>query len=606
MIEKVNENPAFLKKISIEELKNLAKEIREFIIDVVSKNGGHLSSNLGIVELTLSIHRVFNIPPDKVIWDVGHQCYTHKILTGRYKNFSSLRKLGGISGFPEPQENKTDIFHTGHAGTAISSSTGLRIGQEILKTEGKVIAVIGDGSLTNGVTFEGLNFLGSRKKNLLVILNDNRMSISPTKGALSYYLTRLITSPVINKPREEFVEIIKKIPTVGEEILKIAKEIEKKTKLLIIPGVFFEKLGLRYFGPIDGHDILHLIEILENIKEIKEPVLLHVITKKGKGYKFAEENPERFHSASPFNIETGKFREKERISTSDFVGNLLCEMAEKEDFVVITAAMEKGLGLKNFTEKYPERIFDVGIAESHGIVFASGLAKAGVKVIVGIYSTFLQRGFDQIFHDICLQNLPVIFLVDRAGLVGEDGPTHHGVFDISFLRIFPNIKIFAPYSLENLKEVIENSLKENSPVFIRYPKDALPEKIEKEITSNSKIVIVGIGSMAENSLRAVDILKNEGIEVSFFAMDRIKPVDENLIEKIKNFEYIITVEENVKTGGFGSSIIETFAERKLERKFLLLGIPDRFIEHGKRDILLEKVYLTPEKISEKIREFLND
>ncbi|MCD6407838.1 1-deoxy-D-xylulose-5-phosphate synthase, partial [bacterium] len=308
IIEKVNEDPSILKKLSIEELRNLAQEIREFIIEVVSKNGGHLSSNLGVVELTLSIHRVFNIPPDKVIWDVGHQCYTHKILTGRYKNFPSLRKFEGISGYPDPEESKTDIFHTGHAGTAISSSTGLKIGQEILNTEGKVIAVIGDGSLTNGVTFEGLNFLGSVKKNLLVILNDNKMSISPTKGALSYYLTKLITSPVINKPREEFVEIIKKIPTVGEEILKIAKEIEKKTKLLIIPGVFFEKLGLRYFGPIDGHDIVHLIEILENIKEIKEPVLLHVITRKGKGYKFAEENPESFHSASPFDIKTGKFK----------------------------------------------------------------------------------------------------------------------------------------------------------------------------------------------------------------------------------------------------------------------------------------------------------
>ncbi|HRR96546.1 MAG TPA: 1-deoxy-D-xylulose-5-phosphate synthase [Candidatus Ratteibacteria bacterium] len=605
IIEILNENPSELKNLNSEGLENLANEIRETIIETVSKNGGHLASNLGVVELTIALHYVFNIPPDKIIWDVGHQCYTHKILTGRYKKFNTIRTPDGLSGFPSPDENNADVFFTGHAGTSISSSTGLKYGLEKQEGNSKVISVIGDGSLTNGLTFEGLNFLGSVKKNVIVILNDNRMSISPTKGALSYYLTKLITSPILNRPKEEFTEIIKKFPGVGDDLLKIASDIEQKAKFLIVPGVFFEKLGLRYLGPIDGHDIIQLVDILENIKEIQQPVVLHIITKKGKGYEFAEKNPCLFHSASPFDIKTGEFIKEEKNTPSIFTGNLLEKMAEENEFFVITAAMEIGLGLENFAKKFPERFFDVGIAESHAIVLAGGIAKTGMKVIVSIYSTFLQRGFDQIFHDICLQKLPVIFLVDRSGIVGEDGPTHHGNFDISFLRVLPNIKIFAPYSLKNIEEIIRNSFKETStPTFIRYPKGHLPEDIEKERGDKKrKITLLGVGSMAEITHNVCDILNSENIPCLSIAIDRIKPLDDKIDDYLSS-DVIATFEENTIIGGFGSSIAEYIADKRVKRDLLIFGLPDKYIEQGDRKQLLDKYGLSERKIVDKIRGIL--
>jgi len=607
LIEKVNNNPSELKKLDTEELKKLAEEIRELIVSTVSKNGGHLSSNLGVVELTIALHKTFDIPPDKIIWDVGHQCYTHKILTGRYKNFETIRKYNGLSGFPSPSESETDIFITGHAGTAITFEFSPSFSRPIFKPVEEEIAVIGDGSLTNGLTFEGLNFLGSIKKNLIVILNDNRMSISPTKGALSYYLTKLITSPLVNKPREELIEMLNKIPGIGKDLLKIASDIEKKTKWLLVPGIFFEKLGLRYFGPIDGHDIQQLTDILLNIKEIEQPVVLHIITKKGKGYKFAEENPSIFHSASPFDIKTGKFLKEKKITPSIFAGKILEKLAEKEKkLFVITAAMEIGLGLEKFAEKFPDRFFDVGISETHAIVLAAGLAKSGMKVFVPIYSTFLQRGFDQIFHDICLQKLPVIFLIDRSGIVGADGPTHHGNFDISFLRLFPDLKIFTPYSLKNMEEIIENSLEEKLPVFIRYPKGYLPDTLEKERGEKKrKITILGAGSMAEVSHNVCDILNEEKIPTMSVAIERVKPVEDK-IEKYIEGDIIVTVEENTIIGGFGSSISEYLSEKNIKKTLLKFGLPDKFIEQGERKDILEKYGLSPEKIVEKIKEFVND
>ncbi|MCM8772532.1 MAG: 1-deoxy-D-xylulose-5-phosphate synthase [Candidatus Omnitrophica bacterium] len=604
ILEQIKDNYSLLKNLSIDELNQLCEEIRNLIIKVVSKNGGHLSSNLGTVEITVAIHRVFDIPPDKIIWDVGHQCYTHKILT-RYQKFESLRKYKGISGFPNPSENPNDIFLVGHAGTSISSAVGLKIGKDYKKENEKIIAFIGDGSLTNGLTFEGLNFLGSIKKNVKIILNDNKMSISPTKGALSYYLTKLITSPVINKPRKEFVEILKKIPTIGDDILKLTKEIEKKAKFLIIPGVFFEKLGIRYFGPIDGHDIEQLIEILENIKNIEEPVILHIITKKGKGYRFAEENPEKFHSVFPFKIETGEIKEEKR-TNSKFVGQILEELAEKYEFFVITAAMEKGLGLENFAQKYPDRFFDVGIAESNAVVVASGIAKTGINVFVAIYSTFLQRAYDQILHDICLQNLPVIFLIDRSGIVGEDGPTHHGIFDISFLRSIPNLKIYAPYSLENLKKIIENSIFEKMPVFIRYPRDILPESLKEEYDEENKISIVPVGSLSFNSYFAYEKLKKENYKANFIPVSQILPIEKTQLGKILTSDKIITIEENVLSCGFGSYILEILSDMRIKKDVLRIGLPCVFIEHGDRDLLLDEYGLSPEKIYLRIKEFIND
>ncbi len=603
LLQEIKNDYSLIKTLSIEQLNQLCSEIREFIIEVVSKNGGHLSSNLGSVEITIALHRVFNIPPDKIIWDVGHQCYTHKILT-RCNQFETLRKYKGISGFPNPKESQTDIFLVGHAGTSISSATGLKIGNDFKESKEHIIAFIGDGSLTNGITFEGLNFLGDIKKNVKIILNDNKMSISPTKGAISYYLTKFITSPLVNKPKEEFVEILKKIPSIGKEVLKLTKEIEKKTKFLIVPGVFFEKLGIRYFGPIDGHDLPQLIEILENIKEINEPLVLHIITKKGKGYSFAEKEPEKFHSIGPFDIKTGEeiIRQK---TNSKFVGQILEEIAKKFEFFVITAAMEKGLGLENFSKNYPDRFFDVGIAESNAVIVASGIAKSGLPVFVAIYSTFLQRTYDQIFHDICLQNLPVIFLIDRAGLVGEDGPTHNGIFDISFLRTIPNLKIYAPYSLESLKKTIENAINEKIPTFIRYPRDILPEKIDEQIIEGSNIVILGVGSMSLNSFIAFQKLKNENINLSFIPVNQIKPIDEELMKKIEKFDKIITVEENIRLCGFGSYLLEVFSDNGIKKELLRIGLPDTFIEHGDRNLLLDKYGLSSEKIYEKIKEFLN-
>lgn len=602
LIEKVSKEPGLLKNFSLKELDELSEEIRRVIIETVSGNGGHLSSNLGVVELTVALHRTFSIPPDKLIWDVGHQCYAHKLLTGRNERFSRLRKYGGISGFPCPEESITDVFKTGHAGTAVSAACGIKTGQDFNQDTSKVIAVIGDGSLTNGLTFEGLNFIGSHKKNVLIVLNDNKMSISPTKGALSYYLTKFISSPFLNRPREEFVEILKKIPSVGDEILHIAKNLEKKTKYLLVPGVFFEKMGLTYFGPIDGHDTNQILDILENVKDIKEPVLLHVLTKKGKGYKFAEERPDDFHGAGPFEVKTGQFIKNSGRTPSpgNCAGRVLEKIAEKDEkLVVLTAAMEKGLGLENFAARFPDRFFDVGIAEGHCIVFAAGLVKTGMKVVVAIYSTFLQRGYDQIFHDVCLQKLPVVFLVDRAGIVGEDGPTHQGVFDLSFLRTLPGLKIFTPYSIENLEKLIAEAVNAELPCFIRYPKGGLPEKLRGTSPAGSKIAVLACGSMAKPSLEACEILTGEGLPVSFFPVDVVKPVDEKLMEgKINSFDRIITVEENSIVGGFGSSILEYFNNKK---EVFRLGLPDTFIEQGDRETLLEMYGLTAGKIAEKIK-----
>ncbi len=601
LIERVSKEPSLLKRLSLTKLEELSKEIRQVIIETVAVNGGHLSSNLGIVELTVALHRTFDIPPDKVIWDVGHQCYVHKLLTGRLKDFPGLRRYKGLTGYPSPEESITDLFKTGHAGTAVSSASGLKIGQDFQQEKSKVIAVIGDGSLTNGLTFEGLNFIGSQKKNIIIVLNDNKMSISSTKGALSYYLTKVISSPIFNRPKEELVEILKRIPSVGDDILQAAKNLEKRTKYLLVPGVFFENLGLRYFGPIDGNDIRQLLDILVNIKEMKEPVLLHIVTKKGKGYRFAEERPDDFHSAGPFDIKTGQFIKKKDLfqSPGNFAGKVLEKIAEKEKrLVVLTAAMEKGLGLEDFARKFPDRFFDVGIAEGHCIVFAAGLAKAGMKVVVAIYSTFLQRGYDQIFHDICLQKLPVLFLIDRAGIVGEDGPTHHGAFDISFLRTLPGLKIFTPYSLENLERLILMAINEKTPCFIRYPKGELPEKLQAMDMPSSKMAVLGCGSMAQYSLKACGILAGEGLSVSCFPVDSIKPLDSNLMEdRISSFDRIITVEENSIVGGFGSSIKEYFHNKEI----FMIGLPDDFVEHGDRDVLLKKYGLTPEGIAEKIK-----
>ncbi|MCM8821271.1 MAG: 1-deoxy-D-xylulose-5-phosphate synthase [Candidatus Omnitrophica bacterium] len=601
LLEKIDQSPEIIKTLSRKQLEKLCQEIREKIISVVSINGGHLASNLGVVEITVALHYFLKIPPDRIIFDVGHQSYTHKLLTGRLKKFDALRKYGGISGFPNPQESETDLFITGHAGTAISCALGLQTADELNGGSAKTVVVIGDGSLTNGVTLEGLNNLGSSKKNILVILNDNNFSISRTRGALSYYLTRLITMPVLTKSKEEIKEIIEKIPGVGEQIVKVGENIEQKTKYLIIPGVFFEKLGIKYFGPIDGHDINQILDVLKNIFFYQGPVLLHTITRKGKGYKHSEDNPEKFHSVGPFDVKTGE-QLGQKTSTGFFVGNLLEELGEKHNFCVITSAMEYGLGFDRFAKKFPDRFFDVGIAESHSIIFGAGLAKAGKKVFIGIYSTFLQRTYDQIFHDICLQNLPVVILIDRAGIISGDGPTHQGIYDLAVLQTIPNITIFCPYSIKNLREILELTIDCKMPVAVRYPKEMLAEDVQK-IKKGGRILCLATGSIASAMGRVCACLNEQKIAVDFMPVSRVKPLQQDVIDALPEYEKVITCEEAIISGGFGSNVLELCNEKFPNVRVFRLGLPQTFLETGSRDELLKDFNLDKEGLEKSIKNF---
>jgi len=599
LLEKVNQSPGILKNFSKKELEQLCCEIREKIIETVSINGGHLASNLGMVEITVVLHYLLNIPEDRIIFDVGHQAYAHKLLTGRLEKFNTLRKHHGISGFPDPDESNADIFITGHAGTAISCALGLQTAEDLKGGKAKTVVVIGDGSLTNGVTFEGLNNLGTSGKKILVILNDNNFSISKTRGALSYYLTKLITMPVLIKSKEELKEIIEKIPGIGEQIVKVSQNIEQKTKYLVIPGVFFEKLGIKYFGPIDGHDITQLLDVLKNINSYNGPVILHTITRKGKGYIYAEQNPEKFHSIGPFDIETGK-QLNQKPSTGSFVGSFLEEAGDKYDFCVITAAMEHGLGFDGFAKKFPHRFFDVGIAESHSLIFAAGMARSGKKTFVGIYSTFLQRTYDQIFHDICLQNLPVVILIDRAGIVSGDGPTHQGIYDISFLRTIPGITIFCPYSLKNLHDILELSLEFKSPAAIRYPREKLEDDVQ-EIRKNAKILCLATGSIASTVKKACMDLNENGIDVDFVPVSQVKPLENKVEKMLSKYNKIITCEEAIISGGFGTSILELCNDRFTNIRVFRLGLPETYIKIGSRDELLKDFNLDEKGLIENLK-----
>ncbi|MCX7704829.1 MAG: 1-deoxy-D-xylulose-5-phosphate synthase [bacterium] len=601
LLEKVNKNPENLKSFSKKELEILCQEIRRKILHTVSVNGGHLASNLGIVEITVALHYILKIPPDRIIFDVGHQTYPHKLLTGRLEKFHTLRKYGGISGFPNPSESETDLFITGHAGTAISTAIGLQTAEDLKGGKARTVVVIGDGSLTNGVTFEGLNNLGSSRKNILIILNDNNFSISKTRGALSYYLTRWITMPVVNKSKEEIKEIIEKIPRIGEQIIRVGENLEQKTKYLIIPGIFFEKLGIKYFGPIDGNDISQILDVLKNIILYQGPVVLHAITRKGKGYTYAEQNPEKYHSIGPFDIKTGQ-QNSHSTTTGKLVGKFLEQSAEKYDFYVVTAAMEYGLGFESFAKKFPHRFFDVGIAESHCVIFAAGLAKNRKKPFVGIYSTFLQRTYDQIFHDICLQNLGVILLVDRAGIVSEDGPTHQGIYDLPFLRTLPNFTIFCPYSIKNLYEILNLSLNTENPMVIRYPKELLVEEMQ-EIKKGGKILCLATGSIASVAFKACEYLNQQGYVIDFIPVSRIKPIEDGVEKILCQYKKIVTCEEGIITGGFGSSILEVCNEKYRDFKVLRIGFPETFIGTGSRNEILKKYFLDEVGIKNRIQDF---
>jgi 1-deoxy-D-xylulose-5-phosphate synthase len=599
-LEKIN-SPKDLKKLSIEELNLLAGEIRERIISVVSKTGGHLSSNLGSVELSLALHYCLDTPLDKIIFDTGHQAYTHKILTGRNKDFDTLRQFKGLSGFPDPDESEYDVFKTGHSSTAVSIALGLAVARDRNNSKEKIVCVIGDGSLSGGLCFEGLNNAGHLNRDILIILNTNEMSISRVTGALSTYINKIISLPIYNRFRRALEEFIKTRIPKGSRLLRLADKFEEGLKGLFIPGVFFEEMGFRYFGPLDGHNLEVLIPTLKNILLLSGPIILHVVTKKGKGYEPAEKEPTKFHSAPPFGID----KEREKTYTEVFSKKLVELAREDQKILAITAAMPEGTGLNLFRENFPDRFFDVGIAESHAVCFAAGLAKGGLKPVVAIYSTFLQRAYDQIIEEISLQNLPIILAIDRAGIVGEDGQTHQGIFDIVYLRHIPNLVLMAPKDGEELERMLEFAIKLNKPVAIRYPKDKLPTTNQLPITKlelgkaeilreGKDIAIISLGSMVIPSLEASFLLEKKNISSLVINARFAKPLDLDLFKKIES-RFIFTVEEGSIEGGFGSSIQET-----LEKRIIRIGLPSEFIPHGKRQILLEKYGLVAEGIAKRI------
>lgn len=591
-----------VKNLSIRQINALAKEIRTFLIENVSKTGGHLASNLGVVEMTLALHKVFNSPKDKIIWDVGHQSYVHKIITGRKDKFNTLRQYKGISGFPKRSESDHDIFETGHSSTSISAGLGMALARDIKGEKHEVISVIGDGAMTAGMAFEALNQAGDTRTKLIVVLNDNEMSISKNVGGLSHYLDRIRTAPTYFKMKEDVESLLNSIPAIGKKVFKTAEKAKDSLKYFLVPGIVFEEIGFKYLGPVDGHNISELIGAYNRAKSVKGPVIIHVVTRKGKGYLPAEKDPDQYHSASPFAIDTGKPLNKSTgYKYSNVFGDVLTEMAEEDDKIVaITAAMPSGTGLNKFKSKYSSRFFDVGIAEQHGVTLAAGLANAGLRPYYAVYSTFLQRGFDQVLHDVCIQNLPVTFAIDRAGLVGNDGETHHGVFDFSYLTPIPNITIMAPKDKVEFINMIRYSSKVEGPVALRYPRGycwenndlkAVPIEYGKgEILSKGdNIAIIAVGKMVEIAYEVINRFKEEGQDLTLVNGRFIKPLDEEMIlQMAKEHRILITVEDNVISGGFGSGINDLIIKNNCKCEVSNLGIPDVFIEHGDTDILFEK------------------
>lgn len=610
-INKVND----IKDIPKEEYDELADEIRNFLIEVISKNGGHLASNLGVVELTMALHLALDLPEDKIIFDVGHQSYTHKILTGRKEVFDELRSYGGMSGFPKRRENECDCFDTGHSSTSISAGLGIVTANEIMRKKGTVVSVIGDGALSGGMAYEGLNNAARLKRNFIIILNDNNMSISENVGGMSTYLSNLRAGEAYNELKNGVVDVLNKIPAIGGKLVTKIRKTKSSIKQLVIPGMLFEDMGITYLGPVDGHNINQLVKIISEAKKLDHAVLIHVITKKGKGYIPAEKHPSSFHGVEPFNIQTGlPLTKKEKPTYTDVFAKGIVKLAKEDEAVAaITAAMPDGTGLKKFMQTYPERFFDVGIAEEHAVTYAAGLAAAGMKPYVAIYSSFLQRAYDQILHDVCIQDLPVIFMVDRAGLVGADGETHQGIFDLSYLSNIPNMNIFAPKNRYELAAVIEYSRNFNHPLAIRYPRgtayDGLKEfnsPIEygkSEIIYKEKdIALLAVGSMVEVAIEIREALKEKGYSVSLVNARFVKPVDEKLLENLnENHRLIVTMEENVLNGGFGERVLRITRDMNLKYKVINVAIPNVYVEHGNIEILKSEIGLDKETILNKIQ-----
>ena len=596
VLPKVN-YPSDIRKLNLAELNKLAQEIRTFIIKTVALSGGHLASSLGTVELTLALHYVFNTPEDRLIWDVGHQSYAHKIITGRKEKFPTLRRKGGLSGFPKREESAYDAFNVGHSGTSIAAAAAFAEAQCLKDEHAKAIAVIGDGSMTTGMAFEGLNWSGGRDKDLIIVLNDNEMSISPNVGALSSYLNRMMTGDRVTKFKSELKTFLKNIPSIGEQIFKFSKQIEESLKTFVVPGALFEELGFTYVGPLEGHRLDYLIKNFENVKKLKGPVLVHVITQKGRGYKFAEENSPTYHGIAPFDVETGLTIPSANTAPSytEVFGRTLIELAFSDSRIVaVTAAMCEGTGLDKFRREFPNRLYDVGIAEQLAATFAAGLAIEGLRPVVAIYSTFLQRAYDQILHDVCLQKLPVIFAIDRAGFVGEDGATHQGLFDFSYLRNLPHLVMMAPKDENELRHMLKTAIGCGSPVSIRYPRgkgvgvplddelSALPIGRGEVLHDGSDLAIIAIGSTVHPALQAARKLANEGFQIKVINARFIKPLDvELLLSTAASINKMLTIEENVLDGGFGSAVLELLAENGVTGVTVRrLGVGDKFVEHA--------------------------
>jgi len=614
------QTPNDLKKLSLKELSDLSREIRALILEVVSKKGGHLAPNLGVVELTLALHYVFDAPRDKIIWDVGHQCYTHKIITGRKDKFSMIRQYQGISGYPCREESEYDVYNTGHASTALSAALGLAVAREKNKEDYNVIAVVGDGSLTGGVSWEALNQIGHLRERVIIVLNYNEMSISQNVGAMSKYLSYLVSGQHYLRIKDHAKSFLKSVPVVGWPMIKIGRGIEETIEKMIFPGIFFTELGIRYIGPVQGHSLGSLIEVFQDAKSYQGPILIHCVTKKGRGYLPAQNNPEAFHGTSPFDIRTGKPKNNDTsVTYSSVFGQTMVKLGKEDPKIVaITAAMVDGTGLKSFAKEFPERLFDVGIAEQHAVDFATGLALGGFKPVVAIYSSFLQRAYDQLYHDVCLMDIPVIFILDRAGIVADDGPTHQGVNDIIYLRHLPNMVVMAPKDENELQNMMKSAFSYSHPVAIRFPKGkAVGVPLDKswkeipfgkgELLKEGENLILAFGSMVYPALKVAQRLQGKGISFSVVNARFAKPLDEELILRFAQpGRKIITLEEGVTAGGFGSSVRELLDfENKFDVRFKRIGLPMEIYPVGKVNQIKNMYRLDEEGLYQQIREFYN-
>ncbi|MCI8660324.1 MAG: 1-deoxy-D-xylulose-5-phosphate synthase [Lachnospiraceae bacterium] len=612
------EKPQDIRNLSTEELKALAEEIRHFLIDKISVTGGHLASNLGVVELTIALYLAFDLPRDKVIWDVGHQSYTHKILSGRREMFDELRQYGGISGFPKRKESPYDAFDTGHSSTSVSAGLGMAQGRDLLGEDYAVVSVIGDGALTGGMAYEALNNAARMRKNFIIILNDNNMSISENVGGMSKYLNGIRSGKGYNRLKKDVEAALMKIPVIGDGLVDKISRTKNSIKQLVIPGMLFENMGITYLGPVDGHNVYEMVKVLKKARMMDHAVLVHVNTKKGRGYKPAEKNPARFHGVEPFDPETGKsLKKKIYPGYTDVFSRELCRLAgEDSRIVAITAAMPDGTGLKAFAKQYPERFFDVGIAEQHAVTSAAGMAAAGLKPVVAVYSSFLQRGFDQILHDVCIQNLPVVFALDRAGLVGSDGETHQGIFDLSYLTSIPNMSVMAPKNLWELRRQMEFAVSQfDGPIAIRYPRgqayrglkefDSPIEYGKGEILYRGReIALLAVGSMVSTAEHVRDKLLEEGVDCTLANGRFIKPVDKALIRELaRTHRLIVTLEENVLQGGFGLQVTALVHQWDAQVKVLNIALPDAYVEHGNVSLLRESLGIDSDSVIQTMRDF---